>query len=94
VKGYRRADTLSPMAWITTVDPARATGLLKRLYDEAVARAGKVFNVLRCQSVRPRVLEISVKLYEEVMLSDRSPLSRIQREMIAVAVSRSNACHY
>jgi uncharacterized peroxidase-related enzyme len=82
------------MAWIETVDPARATGLLKRLYDEAVARAGKVFNVLRCQSLRPEVLEIGVRLYEELMISDRSPLSRAQREMIAVAVSRANRCHY
>jgi len=35
-----------------------------------------------------------VRLYEELMLSDRSPLSRAQREMIAVAVSQSNHCHY
>ena len=35
------------MAWIRTIAPGEATGLLKRLYDDAVARAGKVFNVLR-----------------------------------------------
>ena len=82
------------MAWIRTVAPGEATGLLKRLYDEAVARAGKVFNVLRIQSLRPEVLEAGVQLYKELMHSDRSPLSRAQREMIAVAVSKANECHY
>ena len=82
------------MAWIRTIAPGEATGLLRRLYDEAIARAGKVFNVLSIQSLRPEVLEIGVKLYEELMFSPRSPLSRAQREMIAVAVSRANQCHY
>jgi uncharacterized peroxidase-related enzyme len=82
------------MAWIRTVAPEEATGLLKRLYDEAVARAGKVFNVLRLQSLRPEVLEAGVALYEELMLSERSPLNRAQREMIAVAVSQANDCDY
>jgi alkylhydroperoxidase family enzyme len=79
---------------IHTVPPAQATGLLKRLYDEAVARAGKVFNVLRIQSLRPEVLSAGIELYKELMHSDRSPLSRVQRERIAVAVSQANQCHY
>ncbi len=82
------------MAWIRTVPPGEATGLLKRLYDEAIARAGKVFNVLRIQSLRPQVLKAGIALYQELMLSPRSPLSRAQREMIAVVVSRANGCHY
>ena len=82
------------MAWIRTVPPGEATGLLKRLYGEAIARAGKVFNVLRIQSLRPEVLRAGIALYQEIMLSPRSPLSRARREMIAVAVSRANGCHY
>lgn len=82
------------MAWIRTVAPGEATGLLKRLYDEAIARAGKVFNVLRIQSLRPEVLAAGVELYRELMFSPKSPLSRAQREMIAVAVSRANDCEY
>ena len=82
------------MAWIRTIAPGEATGLLKRIYDEAVERAGKIFNVVRCQSLRPEVLSASLDLYKELMLSPRSPLSRAQREMIAVAVSRANDCHY
>lgn len=82
------------MPWIRTVPPEEATGLLRRLYDEAIARAGKVFNVLRIQSLRPEVLNAGVELYKELMHSPNSPLTRVQREMIAVAVSRDNECDY
>lgn len=82
------------MAWIKTVSPASATGLLERLYRAAVGRAGKVYNVLRLQSLRPETLRASTQLYVEVMHSPASPLSRARREMIATAVSVANACHY
>jgi alkylhydroperoxidase family enzyme len=82
------------MSFIRTVPPEQATGLLRKLYDQALRRAGKVFQVLRVQSVRPHVLEATVGLYAELMHSPRSPLSRVQREMIATAVSRANQCHY
>ena len=82
------------MAWIELTRPPQATGLLRRLYDTALKRAGKVFQILQVQSPRPETLRISTQLYLEVMHSDKSPLSRAQREMIATAVSRANACHY
>ncbi|MDX1642823.1 MAG: carboxymuconolactone decarboxylase family protein [Thermoanaerobaculia bacterium] len=81
------------MAWIRTVAPDAAEGLLAKLYRAAVKRAGKVFNVLRIQSVRPRVLRASTQLYIEVMYGE-SGLSRAQREMIATSVSRANDCFY
>jgi alkylhydroperoxidase family enzyme len=82
------------MAWIRTVDLAEATGLLKTIYDTAVTRAGKVFHILRIQSLRPSVLQISTQLYLEVMYSSRSGLTRAQRELIATAVSAENGCRY
>jgi len=82
------------MAWIKTVPPDDATGLLARLYDAARKRAGKVFNVIRLQSPRPNVLRASTQLYAEVMHSAENGLSRARREMIATAVSRANGCHY
>ena len=45
------------MAWIATVPPDEAEGLLRQLYRAAIKRAGKVYNVLSCQSPRPRVLK-------------------------------------
>ena len=85
---------MSAVTWIRTIDTEGATGLLGRIYRQAVDRAGKVFNILRCQSLRPEVLEASTALYTEAMHSERSPLSRAQREMIATAVSRANRCFY
>ena len=82
------------MAWIETIAPDRAEGLLKRLYDAAIARAGKVYNVIRIQSRRPEVLRASTQLYSEVMFGKSSPLSRAEREMIATVVSGINGCHY
>jgi alkylhydroperoxidase family enzyme len=82
------------MAFIETVGPDQADGLLARLYRDAVKRAGRVFNVIRIQSPRPRVLRASTQLYVEVMQSAESGLSRAQREMIATVVSRLNGCHY
>jgi alkylhydroperoxidase family enzyme len=82
------------MPWIKTVAPDEAEGLLKRLYEGAIQRAGKLFNVIRLQSPRPRVLRASTQLYSEVMHSAESGLTRAQREMIATTVSRANDCHY
>ena len=85
---------MSRMAWIRTISPREATGLLKQLYDAALARVGKVYNIIRLQSPRPHVLRASTRLYVEVMMSPENGLTRAQREMIATAVSRANACHY
>lgn len=81
-------------AWIETIAPEHATGLLAKLYTAAIDRAGKVFNVIRVQSLRPEILRISTMLYREIMFGQQSPLSRAQRELIATAVSRANACAY
>ncbi len=82
------------MAWIRTVAPDEAKGLLKQIYDAAMKRAGKVFQIIRIQSLRPRALRLSTMLYTELMHSPDSELTRAQREMIATAVSRFNECHY
>ncbi len=82
------------MAWIELIAPERATGLLKQLYDAAMKRAGRIYNVIKLQSRRPKVLRASTQLYMEIMHSPDSPLSRAQREMIATVVSRTNECFY
>jgi uncharacterized peroxidase-related enzyme len=82
------------MAWIETIAPEQATGLLRALYDAAVARAGRVYQILRLQSLRPKVLRASTLLYAELMHAPDGALSRARREMIATAVSRANDCHY
>jgi uncharacterized peroxidase-related enzyme len=81
------------MAWIKTIPPHEATGELKEQYDAAIKRAGRVFNIVRLQSLNPRVLKASIELYKAIMHGPSS-LSRAEREMIAVVVSKANDCFY
>lgn len=81
------------MAWIKTVEPGDATGELKTEYDKAVRRAGKVFNILKVQSLNPPVLSASMGLYLAAMHGP-SGLTRAEREMLATVVSWANHCFY
>lgn len=82
------------MAWIQTVEEAEAEGIVKEEYDAAIARAGRLYNIVKLFSVRPKSMRAFVELYKVVMHDDESPLSRVQREMIATVVSKVNQCHY
>jgi len=92
-KGSTSKSEETNVAWIDLVRPHEARGALRDLYDAAVRRAGRVFQILQLQSPNPRVLEASLELYKHAM-HGASPLSRRQREMLAVVVSRANDCHY
>jgi uncharacterized peroxidase-related enzyme len=81
------------MTHLRLIDVGEATGELKREYDAAMARAGKVFNIVKAMCLRPAVLRRSMDLYKEIMFG-RSELSRAERELLAVVVSRANDCHY
>ena len=81
------------MSWIRIVRPDEATGALKREYDIAVKRAGKVFQILQIQSLNPAALRASMQVYMATMFQP-SPLSRQLREMIATVVSAANHCVY
>lgn len=81
------------MAWIDTIAEEDADGLLKDIYAQARRRAGRIFNILKVQSLNPAVLRSSIAFYVDLMRGP-SPLSRAQREMIATVVSSINECHY
>ncbi len=81
------------MAWIRTVPVAEATGELKQQYADAIERAGKVWNIVSSMSLKPELLRSSIQLYATLMHGP-SGLSRMQREMLAVVVSRANGCYY
>ncbi len=81
------------MAHLRLIDVDEATGPLKEEYDAAVGRAGKVFNIVKSMSLRPGVLKRSMELYKGIMFGP-SGLSRQERELLAVVVSRQNDCHY
>jgi uncharacterized peroxidase-related enzyme len=81
------------MAWIEIIEPAEATGELKAEYDEAIRPAGKVFNIVKVQSLNASTLRVSMDLYVATMHGP-SGLSRAEREMLATVVSWTNHCFY
>lgn len=81
------------MAWIKTIEVDGAQGPLKSEYEQAVQRAGKVFNILKVQSLNPRTLRASMQLYAATMHAP-AELSRAEREMLATVVSQVNGCFY
>ena len=84
---------VAALPWIRTIPEDEADGLLRREYDAALKRAGKIFHVVSIQSLRPRVLRASIALYRALMI-DEGALPRWVRELLAVVVSRTNKCHY
>jgi uncharacterized peroxidase-related enzyme len=81
------------MAWIRMIDEDEAEGELAELYERFTEPWGGVDNVLKIHGLNPPSLLAHFELYKTLMRG-RSPLSRVQREMIAVAVSAANRCHY
>ena len=81
------------MTWIETVAEDDAQGELKSIYDAQGQQAGAVANILKVHSLSPAILEAHLRLYSAVMHAP-GPLSRRQREMIAIVVSVMNECHY
>ena len=81
------------MAWIEMIDEGDAEGRLAETYARLVGPKGKLDHILKIHSLNPESLDAHYDLYKWIMRG-RSPLSRAQREMIAVVVSRLNQCHY
>ena len=81
------------MPWINQIPVQRATGLLKKEYDKAIERAGRLWHIVQIMSINPRVLRSSMAQYGAIMHGD-SPLSRVQRELIATVVAVELDCHY
>jgi uncharacterized peroxidase-related enzyme len=81
------------MAHLRLVEPDDASGTLREEYDAAVARAGKVFNIVKSMSLRPEVLRRSMELYTAIMFGP-SGLTRQERELLATVVSAANECYY
>jgi uncharacterized peroxidase-related enzyme len=81
------------LAWIKTIPPPEASGELLEQYARMRDPAGNVANILQIHSLNPAALRAHFDLYRTLMFA-RSELSRAQREMIAVVVSKTNGCHY
>lgn len=81
------------MPYIRVIDEDEAEGELFKVYDDIQRTRGRVANVLRIQSLRPRGLKTHLDLYMDTVFG-KGPLTRRQRETIAVVVSAANGCAY
>ena len=82
------------MAWIRTIDEKDAAPTLASLYERMRDREdGRVDNILKIHSLHEAGLTAHFELYRAVMRGTPG-LSAAEREMIALVVSRLNACHY
>lgn len=81
------------MAYINVIQHKEAEGELLEVYDKIIETRGKLAEVHKIQSLNPKSIVNHMDLYITVMFG-KSPLKRVQREMMAVVVSRTNDCEY
>ena len=81
------------MAWIHMIDEEEARGKLREWYARLREPWGGVDNIMKIHSLNVRSLKGHYELYKAVMYG-KSPLSRAQREMVAVVASAANRCGY
>ena len=80
---------------ITALDlpPAPLTPAMEAYFAKCKEKLGFVPNVLKAYGFDMAKLEAFVAMYNDLMLAP-SGLSKLEREMIAVAVSSHNRCYY
>jgi uncharacterized peroxidase-related enzyme len=80
---------------ITALDlpPAPLTPAMEAYFAKCEEKLGFVPNVLKAYGFDMAKLEAFVGMYNDLMLAP-SGLSKLEREMIAVAVSSHNRCYY
>ena len=82
------------ISWLRVPDEDEVPAEVREeIWEPVSEKLGFVPNVARIFALRPRHLAGWWRYYDE-LLRGESGLSRAQREMIAVAVSAANDCHY
>ena len=83
------------MASVKLIPEDEATGKVKALYDEIKAELGIDFvpNLYKAMAANPAYLEAN-RRKEKAIMSESTRLDALTKEIIAVAVSAVNACHY
>jgi uncharacterized peroxidase-related enzyme len=76
-----------------SLKPAKLSEAMASYFDKCQEKLGFVPNVLKAYAFDNAKLEAFVAMYNDLMLAP-SGLSKLEREMIAVAVSSANRCYY
>ncbi len=80
------------MAYVLTINEHTATGEVAQIYAEIRDRLGDLPGVFKLMSADPIVLRHVWRAYPYAM--EFGSLGRAERELTALAVSRTNACRY
>ena len=83
------------MATVKLISEEEATGKVKALYDEIKAALGTDFvpNLYKAMAANPEYLEANWRK-DQAIMSRSTRLDPLTKEIIAVAVSTVNNCHY
>ena len=86
------------MAWIRTLeaDEVPPKSRLARLYKAAIdPETGELDNIIKIHALRPDTLDAHLRLWGATCRPTHGQgLTRREREMIGIAVSAHNHCHY
>jgi alkylhydroperoxidase family enzyme len=81
-------------AWIRTIDEQHADERLAQLYAQCLdPGTERVDHVLKVHSLHPAGLAAHLAVYRASMAGSKG-LRKVDRELVAVVVSKRNGCHY
>jgi uncharacterized peroxidase-related enzyme len=89
----KAADCDDTIITALTLEDAKLTPAMRAYFDKCTEKLGFVPNVLQAYAFDMPKLEAFVAMYNDLMLAP-SGLTKLEREMIAVAVSSHNRCYY
>jgi uncharacterized peroxidase-related enzyme len=85
------SDDANPIA--LKLPAGKLSPAMQAYFDKCTEKLGFVPNVLKAYAFDNAKLEAFINLYNDLMLAP-SGLSKLEREMISVAVSAENRCYY
>ena len=81
------------MPYIQQVEEDQAEGLVAKVYQGGIERAGSDAKIMKIMSQHGPSLQASMQFYVAVMKA-KNALSNRQKEMLATVVSNINDCYY
>lgn len=81
------------MPFIKVINEYEASGELKKIYDQITSTRGKLSNIMKIHSLMPDTMIKHLDLYLSIMFS-KTNLTREEKEILAVVVSKNNNCDY
>ena len=81
------------MPYLKVINENEASGELKKVYEQIGSARGKLSNIMKIHSLMPDTMIKHLELYLSIMFS-KTNLTREEKEILAVVVSKNNNCDY